>query len=243
MAPNPQLVTSGINLLNVLLYLDMTEFEKPTPVDLVFDLDGTLTDPLVGFSRCLNYALSKHGFAEHHQDDLKQYIGPPFDVIFEELMPADVTYNVDELVKTYRERYSEVGFSENVVYEGIPEALVALKSLGLTMGVCTSKRTIYAERILDLFNIRQHFQFVDGGEVGVPKDEQLKQLIIQGRVDERSIMIGDRKFDIYAARKNNMRSAGVLYGYGDWDEIVDARPDWCVELPEYLADTFSDINR
>lgn len=218
----------------------MTEFEKPAPVNLVFDLDGTLTDPALGFVRCINYALTEHGLSNVPEDELKKYIGPPLDGTFREILKLDDTDNVNSFVSKYRDRYYEVGYRENIIYEGIPEALLALKSLGMTMGVCTSKRTDLAELILDRFDILDNFQFVNGADIGTVKSEQLAVLSLRGHVNNQSIMIGDRAIDIISAHKNNMRSAGVLYGYGDWDEIIDARPDWCVELPEYLVDTFAE---
>lgn len=217
--------------------------ERPTPVNLVFDLDGTLTDPALGFVRCINYALTEHGLDEVVEDDLKKYIGPPLDDSFRDILKLGKTDDVNSFVSKYRERYSDVGYSENVIYKGISEALVALKSLGLTMGVCTSKRTDFAERILDLFDISNHFEFVNGADIGTSKRTQLAELIKLGQVNNKSIMVGDRAIDIYSARKNNMKSAGVLYGYGTWHEIDDACPNHYVEIPEHLPLILGDAIR
>ena len=131
-------------------------------------------------------------------------------------------------------------FSENILYDGIPDVLVTLRGLGFRLGVCTSKRVDFAERILTLFNIRDHFDFVNGAEVGIKKSSQLKELINQNFVDTRSIMIGDRHVVIEAAKSNSMRSVGVLYGYGSKQEIEEAHPEWIAIDPKALLNIFMD---
>lgn len=217
--------------------------ESLTPVNIVFDLDGTLTDPASGFVHCINYALTEHGLDEVAEDGLKKYIGPPLDSSFRDILKLGKTDDVNSFVGKYRERYSDVGYKENVIYEGIPEALVALKSLGLTMGVCTSKRTDFAELILDRFNIRNNFQFVNGADIGTSKKNQLRELYLQRQVNGRFIMIGDRGVDIDAAHRNNMRSIGVLWGYGTWHELDNADPHWMAESVEYLLSYLSNTKR
>ena len=128
------------------------------------------------------------------------------------------------------------------MYDGIPNVLVTLRGLGFRLGVCTSKRVDFAERILTLFDIRQHFEFVNGAEVGVKKSSQLKELINQNFVDTRSIMIGDRHVDIEAAKANSMRSVGVLYGYGSKQEIKEANPEWIAIEPKALLNIFVDLS-
>ena len=100
----------------------------------------------------------------------------------------------------------------------------------------------FAERILTLFNIRQHFEFVNGAEVGIKKRSQLKELMDQSLIDTRSIMIGDRYVDIEAAKMNSMRSVGVLYGYGSKQEIEEANPEWIAIDPKTLLNIFIDLS-
>jgi phosphoglycolate phosphatase len=207
-------------------------------VDLVFDLDGTLTDPAEGIVKCLNYALSEHGYGVRQADELTRYIGPPLDESFRLLLQLRESEAVDNLIATYRVRYARVGYSENVLYDGILEALKELRAAGFTLGVCTSKRVDFAEQILELFSLRQYFEFVHGGEVGVSKDQQLAELMEQGHVDQNSTMIGDRRFDVAAAKSNGLRSAGVLYGYGALKELEAAAPDWFIPTPRDIATTF-----
>ena len=220
--------------------MDMSNSIEQTPCELIFDLDGTLTDPALGFVRSVNFSLESHGISPIEEENLKKFIGPPLDGAFREILHLDQDKDVSSFVIKYRERYSEVGFSENILYDGIPDVLVALRGLGFKLGVCTSKRVDFAERILTLFDIRDHFDFVNGAEVGIKKSSQLKELTDQNFVNTRSIMIGDRHVDIEAAKMNSMRSVGVLYGYGSKLEIEDAQPEWIAIDPKGLLNIFMD---
>lgn len=211
-----------------------------SPCELVFDLDGTLSDPALGFVRSINYSLVAHGIDPLEEENLKKFIGPPLDGAFREILLLDQDKDVSSLVSKYRERYSEVGFSENTLYDGISDVLITLRGLGFKLGVCTSKRVDFAERILTLFDIRDHFDFVNGAEVGIKKSSQLKELRDQNFIDQHSVMIGDRHVDIEAAKMNSMKSVGVLYGYGSKQEIEDAQPEWIATDPKGLLDIFMD---
>ena len=206
-------------------------------LDLIFDLDGTLSNPAEGFVRSINYALRQHGLAERDEEDLNLLIGPPLDEAFRAVIDMPETQDVSGLVYSYRERYSAVGYTENVLYEGIPDALSGFKGRGMSLGVCTSKRTDFAELILEKFGIRSAFEFVRRADIGIPKRQQLADLLSEGLVSARSVMIGDRAVDITAARANSIRTAGVLYGYGSTSEISDAMPDWIIDVPASLVST------
>jgi phosphoglycolate phosphatase len=104
------------------------------------------------------------------------------------------------------------------------------------MGLCTGKRADFAERILTMFGLRDHFSFVRGGNLGVQKEDQLRDLLAESAIEARSIMIGDRAVDIAAARSNGLRSVGVLWGHGSKQELEDAAPDRVVEVPHQLKD-------
>ncbi len=197
----------------------------------IFDLDGTLSDPAVGIGRSINYALDAFGHRQLRDAEVSQHIGPPLESAFRRIVPGASDVAILGMVAKYRERYGNVGYAENVVYPGIPEALDDLASQGISMGVCTSKRADFAERILTLLNLRTYFEFVCGGDVGVPKDLQLRMLLEQGTVDASSTMIGDRAVAVIAARANGIRSVGVLWGHGSKTELVDAGADQLVEFP------------
>ncbi len=128
---------------------------------LIFDLDGTISDPKDGITRSLNYALSAHGFEEQYEEALSKFIGPPLDSTFVTITKSDNPELISSLVAKYRERYSDIGFSENVLYQDIPDVLEQLHiTPGIKLGICTSKRADFAERILELFNLRHLISFV-----------------------------------------------------------------------------------
>src|SRR3990167_4597312 len=125
------------------------------PHDLVlFDLDGTLSDPLVGIGRSINYALSHYGYQPLALSQLAVHIGPPLDEAFKQITGNQAQAELNALVAKYRERYADVGYAENVLYPGIREALTALCATGVPLGVCTSERVDFAEQILEMFGLR-----------------------------------------------------------------------------------------
>ena len=195
------------------------------PHDLIlFDLDGTLSDPLVGIGRSINHALTHFGYPARELKQLSTCIGPPLDESFRALTGVTTQSHIEALVAKYRERYAELGYAENVLYPGIPEALSALSSAGIPMGVCTSKRVDFAEQILEMFGLRQHFRFVSGGEIGIPKWQQMQSLLADSKVSARSVMVGDRAVDMVAAHRNGLQAAGVLWGHGSREELVSEQP-------------------
>ena len=205
---------------------------------LVLDLDGTISDPSLGITRCFNHALKSHGFSMLSNSAIASEIGPPLDETFIKLAPGISTSDVTSLVSTYRDRYSDIGFSENTVYPKIPLVLEKLKNSDLSLGVCTSKRRDFAEKILSLFGLRDYFDFVNGGDIGVTKGSQLAGLIDSRVIDNQAIMVGDRSIDIESAKENGLRSIGVLWGFGDYKELSEASPS-CIlkkvtELPDVL---------
>jgi phosphoglycolate phosphatase len=210
---------------------------------VIFDLDGTISDPTVGIGRSINYALGTFGYPEIDEKEVSQHIGPPLDAIFQRLVPHASADVVLALVARYRERYGDVGYAENAVYPGIIEALEYLASHGVRMGICTSKRADFAERILLLFHLRSHFTFVSAGDIGVPKEEQLRALIEQNTVSHDAAMVGDRAVDMTAARANGLRSIGVLWGHGGRDELAKALPDLLLESPMELKRLVGPIHR
>jgi phosphoglycolate phosphatase len=206
------------------------------PATAVFDLDGTISNPIDGIHRSLNHALEQHGFQPVDRERVAEFIGPPLDGAFRILTGTDDAEEISALVRTYRERYSTVGYAENVLYAGVREALQLLREAGLVMGVCTSKRADYATLILERFEIRHLFAFIDGGDIGVEKWEQLERLREEGAVDEGSLMIGDRAVDLTAAHRNGLRAGGVLWGFGSRGELEAERPERLFRSPDEWAE-------
>ena len=192
---------------------------------IYFDLDGTLTDPKPGITRSIRYALER---LDHHtiptEDELTWCIGPPLRASFVTLLGAD--HSADRAVALYRERFSDVGLYENGVYDGVSEVLTALCASGHRLFVATSKPHVFAERIIDHFGLRGHFERVFGSELDgtrVDKSHLLEYALKEASVDPaKTVMIGDRSHDMVGAKNNGMKGIGVLYGYGSRDELLGA---------------------
>ena len=163
-------------------------------------------------------------------------IGPPLTEIFESILGPVDEANMIGLIDTYRERYADVGYAENIVYEGIPDMIHSLHDAGLRMGICTSKRADYSGRIIDMFGLGDYFLFVDGGDVHIKKATQIERLVASGIDVTKTVMIGDRAVDIDAARRNSVASIGVAWGFGDYTELDQANPDHIVHSPRELLE-------
>ncbi|MDX1405448.1 MAG: HAD hydrolase-like protein [Woeseiaceae bacterium] len=203
---------------------------------LIFDLDGTISDPFVGISQSINFALEASRYPPVEPETVRPLIGPPLTEIFEHLLGPVPEATMLGLVDKYRERYATIGYTENTLYEDIPAVIEHLASRGCTLGICTSKRADYASRIVDMFGLSQFFSFVDGGDVGVEKRRQIERLLSNGLRAQSAVMIGDRAVDIVAGKSNGLKSAGVLWGFGEREELEQAAPDYLVEAPRDLAD-------
>ena len=153
------------------------------PPTLIFDLDGTLSDPIEGIANSINYSLAEHGFAQVPTDDISAYIGPPMDHIFGALTQSNDASLIDACIATYRSRYAKIGYAENCKYEGIDDLLIQIRQSGCTMGVCTSKRRDFAQKIVSLFGWDEYFSFTSGGDVGIEKSQQLAGLLTDGQID------------------------------------------------------------
>jgi phosphoglycolate phosphatase len=192
---------------------------------IFFDLDGTLTNPKPGITRSIQYALQK---LDHPtmptEDELTWCIGPPLRASFVRLLGAETS--ADLAVTYYRERFSDVGLYENGVYDGIADVLTSLCASGHKLFVATSKPHVFAERIIDHFGLRNHFERVFGSELDgtrVDKSHLLEYALKETAVDPaKTLMIGDRSHDMIGAKNNGMKGIGVLYGYGSRDELLQA---------------------
>jgi len=207
-----------------------------TPSTLIFDLDGTLTDPLVGIVRCMNYALSSFDHPPRAEHEITPYIGPPLEIALKELSGSEDEDHIKRLVATYRERYGELGYAENTVYDGVPQMLVTLAEQQIPMLVCTSKLGKYAKKVLQEFDLIDYFQTVSGGGYQIRKQDQLADLLKSNSITQDSIMIGDRAIDLSSAAANGLSSAGVLWGYGSREELQQEEPDYIFNSPLELVE-------
>lgn len=206
-----------------------------TPSYLLFDLDGTISDPLCGIWRCLNYALEHFGYRPLSELQAAHYIGPPLDEIFAAVTDSNDQAHIKQLVYKYRERFAQIGYRENILYPGIEESIRLLSNETVTLGICTSKPQHFAEKILVMFELRRYFSFISGGDIGIKKGDQIKQLLSDETITTDALMIGDRGVDLIAAHQNQIHSAGVLWGYGSRNELEEHKPIYLFNNPEELT--------
>lgn len=206
---------------------------------ILFDLDGTLTDPKEGITKSFQFALRKMGIAADDLEPLTAYIGPPLHDTFR------IAYGMDEVgvqaaVTAFRAYFGTSGLYENKLYPGIAELLAALKDKGYGVLLATSKAEVYAAQILEHFNIARYFDVIAGSELDgsrIKKAEVIAHALAQyGTFEKRGcVMIGDREHDIIGARANQIASIGVLYGYGTRDELTHAGADIITESVNTLG--------
>lgn len=201
---------------------------------IIFDLDGTLTNPELGFVNSINYALKAFNLPPQKTADLAKYIGPPLDQTMSILANGDEAL-CEKLMVSYRGCYSETGFQENVVYDGIADILKKLyDNPNIRIGVCTSKRQDFAIRILKMHGLFDYFEFVSGANDGTSKSQQLANLLEIGKAPKNSIMVGDRLYDMRAATNNKLDKAGVLWGFGERAELEEYKPQYIFEKTTQL---------
>lgn len=212
---------------------------------ILFDLDGTITDSGEGITKSVQYALKHFGITEDNLSDLNKFIGPPLKDSFKRFYNFDDEKAEMGLIK-YREYYAEKGIYENSLYEGIVEVFEALKKKDKKIILATSKPEVYANEILKYFKVDNYFTFTAGAdfeETRVNKGDVIKYALNEAKISDLSkvVMVGDREHDIIGAKENNIKSIGVLYGYGDVIELTQARADYIVKDTSQLLNLLSDL--
>ncbi len=206
---------------------------------LLFDLDGTLTDPFVGITTCIRHALTEMGQEAPPAEDLRWCIGPPLWTSFRRLLQTDDEDAVNRAVRFYRERFSVKGKFENVLIDGIPELLSGLHADGYAMAVATSKLESYAGDIVEHFGLMRYFDTVYGSEPEgrfSDKPDLLARIVGDRKIDPAAtMMIGDRRHDVEGAHANHVRCVGVLWGYGGREELEGAEVDFIAQDPADLG--------
>lgn len=213
---------------------------------LLFDLDGTLTDPKEGITKSVQYALRKMDIDEDNLDNLTPFIGPPLQVTFDEIYQFN-EQQIKEALQFYRQRFIEKGMYENEVYEGIPELLHQLTNAGYQLAIATSKPTVFAEQILHHFKLHHYFDCIMGSELdgtrtskGAVIEEIIKQLKLENIA--QCVIIGDRSHDIIGANENDMPSIGVTFGYGSRQELEKAGATHIIDSVSEFKNLFSRIS-
>lgn len=200
---------------------------------ILFDLDGTITDPMIGITKSVRYALSKFGIQVEDLNTLCKFIGPPLKDSFMNF------YNFSEedalkAITYYREYFSTDGLYENTVYKNFEDILISLKNNDKSLIIATSKPTVFAEKILEHFNLKKYFDFISGSNLDntrTKKADVISYALEQQRINNMSeiIMIGDREHDIIGAKALNIESIGVLHGYGSYEELSSSGADYIVK--------------
>lgn len=203
---------------------------------ILFDLDGTLTDPGGGITNSVAYALRKFGIETQDKRELYKFIGPPLRDSFMKYY----SFTEDDALKAieyYREYFRDTGIFENKVYEGVVDMLEAIYDSGKKIVLATSKPEEFAVRILEHFNLSKYFTVVAGASMDSSRSKKgdviAYALLMCGDIDKASaVMIGDREHDIIGAKENALASIGVLYGYGSEEELQNSGADYIVSSPE-----------
>jgi phosphoglycolate phosphatase len=204
--------------------------------NILFDLDGTLTDSFLSIANSWKYALKKLNI-EIDPDILRTFIGPPLEKTFSEYFKFNKG-NIEIGKKYYREYFLEKGLYENTLYDGIENLLKEINARNKICILATSKPIVFAEKIIKYLNIDAYFKYTVGGNLEgtfVEKEDIIKYIIENYNLKKaETIMVGDRKYDVIGANKNGIKSIGVLYGYGSRAELEN-------ENPEYIINSVKEI--
>lgn len=207
---------------------------------IFMDLDGTITNPKIGITKSIQYSLDSFGIKEDNLDNLTRHIGPPLIDTFRAYYGFDENKTKLAVMK-FKERFEDIGWCENEVYEGMEDMLKTFQLAGKTLIVATSKPEYMAKKILDHFNLSQYFTDICGSERDGSRSK--KHEVIQYAIDKNAIknkediiMVGDRSYDILGAKRVGIQSIGVLYGFGCLTEFEDANADFIVQTVSELHD-------
>jgi phosphoglycolate phosphatase len=208
--------------------------------NILFDLDGTLTDSAEGVTRSVQHALKKYNISAT-TDELKPFIGPPLHLSFQAVYGFSET-EAYQAVEHYRDYYKEKGIFENRLYPGILEMLGNLQQSEYQLFVATSKPTVFARKVLEHFYVDQYFKLIVGSNLDgtrVQKADVIETVLAEaGELSpEITVMVGDREHDIFGARANKLDSIAVSYGYGPVEELLAAKPLVIVHSVQELSDT------
>ncbi|MFM7888253.1 MAG: HAD family hydrolase [Pseudanabaena sp.] len=210
---------------------------------ILFDLDGTLTDPKVGITTCIQYAIAELGKQPPTTDELLWCIGPPLSVSFAKLLDTDDRVLINQAISLYRDRFSSIGLYENELYPEIPEVINSIRAEGYQTYVATSKPHVYAKRIIEHFGLSALFDGLYGSELDGTrsiKGELIRHVLQTESLNAKAtMMIGDRSHDVIGAKQNQVFVIGVTYGYGSIEELNDHGADVIAHSPKDILPLIS----
>lgn len=205
---------------------------------ILFDLDGTLTDPGIGITNSAMYALEKLGYPVPPRQELYKFIGPPLHDSFVEFYDMSQE-QADEAVRLFREYFGQSGIHENIMYEGIPQMLQQLKHAGKRLVLATSKPEKWAKMVMHEFGLDAYVPEIAAATMGRERSQKahvIAYALDTFRIDPSSaVMVGDRKYDILGGKENGLPGIGVTYGYGDRQELESAGADAVADSPKQLT--------
>lgn len=210
------------------------------PDAVLFDLDGTLTDSAPGLISCIGYALDQMGIEHPDEETMRTFLGPPLWVTFRDHFGLDEA-QVVRAIELYRERYHDTGMFENTVYDGIQDTLETLRDANIRMAIATSKPEYSATRILEHFDLAQYFEFIGADDLEgtrASKTKVIAHVLANTGLDpttQRLTMVGDRRHDVEGAAAHGIDTIGVLWGYGDREELTSAGAHRIVATPADLT--------
>lgn len=207
---------------------------------ILFDLDGTLTDSSEGIFNSIIYALNTFGIQIADRQSLRPFLGPPLVDSMETYFGFDRP-TAFLAVERYREYFKDRGLLENRLYPGVDDLLKTLKGRGHTLYLATSKPEVFTRTILDHFGLTSYFDFIGGAtldESRVKKADVIRYVLQETNLQDlrNAVMVGDRKHDIAGAKANGLESIGVLYGYGDREELEQAGASFLARTVEEIAE-------
>ena len=206
---------------------------------VLFDLDGTLTDPKIGITTCIQYALHQLNYDAPETDQLLWCIGPPLTVSFAKLLQTTDKFLIDRAITLYLDRFATVGLFENALYPQIPETLKSIRAAGYQTYIATSKPHVFAKRIIEHFDLTSLFDGIYGSELDgtlSDKAELIRHILLSENLNPtKTVMVGDRSHDAIGAKKNQLLAIGVTYGYGTEEELKLHGVDLIANSPEEIS--------
>ena len=206
---------------------------------LLFDLDGTLTDPKEGILNSIHYALKKKGIIENHPEELLSFIGPPLHLSFKNRYHLSIE-EAFEMLRIFREYFAAKGIFENTIYSGIPELLKELKKQKKIISLATAKPTHFAKQVIEHFKIAPYIDFIAGANTDGSRTDKKEIVayakeITGNKANNKYLMIGDREYDIMGAHFNQIEACWISYGYGEEAIVMK-------EKPKYVCNTVAELS-